>query len=320
MLKIVVAVVSGFMLTGCVSLTSLTSDSAPSGDPIVMAAGGKAPIIAKLDREAWVQIRKNGKDEEKRLYTALGTGDFEVAKEEARAYLLKHPKNRTALVVLSTAFAMQKDFRQALYYGELVQRYHPGSYDSELANLRGLAALYKPRMTYADYAEASSHFNASFQASRTQTAAGLNLGHVQLLMGSAAAAESTFKQVEGRCGGCVDSQIGYGIALTRQRKYDKAKEVFAQILNKHPNHILAMYRLALIEKNGYNNEEEAKDYLKKILADNSSSSLDVKRQANTLLHSMQAMEVGREIAEDSKDEEPSVKPVAAQESEESEAE
>ena len=291
--KILISGLTGSMLWGCVSLSSI-GGSRKSGDPVVVRAGADDPVIAKLDRDSWVQIRKTEKDEEYKLYTALGTRDYQVAQQDARGYLLKHPKNRTALSVLSTSYAMQLNFDLALYYARLVQKYH-GNNEGDVQNFMGLSRMHSNKPTQADFMAAIGHFESSYDGGNGQIAAGFNLAHLQLIMGNAAAAEGVFSSLKHKCDDCIDAQVGLGLAYNKQRKYERARDTFIAALKVNPNHPIALYRLALIEKNGFNNSEKAMDYLKKILADNSNDGLDIKRQASNLLNTMQAAEVGKEL-------------------------
>ena len=291
--KLCVSGLACSMLWGCVTLNQ-EGKKRESGDPVVVRAGAEDAVIAKIDRESWIQLRKAETDEERKLYTALGTRDWPVAEEDARGYLLKHPKNRTALSVLSTAEAMQFNFSLALYYARLVQKYY-GDNAADVENFAGLSRMHVSRPAHSDFIAAQRHFENAFDGGAGQIAAGFNLGHLDLIMGNAAAAEGVFGSLRHKCDNCVDAQIGLGLAYNKQRKYEKAKETFLAVLDRNPHHPVALYRLALIEKNGFNHPGEAMDYLKKILADNTNDGLDIKRQANNLLNTMQAAEVGNQM-------------------------
>jgi tetratricopeptide (TPR) repeat protein len=139
------------------------------------------------------------------------------------------------------------------------------------------------------------HFENAYDGGSGQIAAGFNLAHLQLIMGNAAAAEGIFGSLKRSCDGCLDARIGIALAYNKQHKYPQAKEAFLAVLDKNPGNPVALYRLALIEKNGFDNPAAAMEYLRRILADNSNSGLSIKRQANNLLNSMQAAEVGKEM-------------------------
>src|SRR5690606_27569991 len=93
-----------------------------------------------------------------------------------------------------------------------------------------------------------------------------NLGNLQLELGNATAASATFQQVVDRCGRCTVGLMGYGVASSRSGKYADATKAFDEVLSKNPNHGAALYNLALVQKNGYNNHKQAEKYLETMLA------------------------------------------------------
>ncbi|MBF0441841.1 MAG: tetratricopeptide repeat protein [Oligoflexales bacterium] len=256
------------------------------GESVVMQSRSKSPVISKLDRDSWIHIRKNTKDDHLRLYAVLGAREFRVAIEESRAYLQKHPRDLVAMEVLSTALAMNGQYSLASYYADLINKYHPNA-SSEAANLQGLALLHRPNMGHADMLKAKEYFRTAFENSGKGIAPGLNLGHLELKMGDAGEAAKTFSSIKEKCGNCSESLLGYGVSKTLLGDYKEARESFREILSKEPNNALALYRLALLEKNGYNDNEKAKSYLKRILADTSDENRDIKRQATFLLRRLE---------------------------------
>lgn len=268
------------------SKQSFFSKSPANQGVYVVNAGSKYSVMAKLDRASWVQLRRTTKSDKMRLYSALGTKEWDIAIQDSRSFLAKNPKDKDGLVVLSTALAMSGQYKLAAYYAKLIKKYYP--HTDGVDNIIGLAIVHSPNSNIKDYKRAMVYFHKSFTDSENKVASGLNLGYLQLNMGNSEAAINTFGEVSRRCNFCTDSLMGQGVAYGRSGKLGKAKKVYAKILEKDSKNALAMYRLALIEKSGYNNNDGAKEYLKRILADTSDGNLTIKRQANFMLRKLDA--------------------------------
>ncbi|MFW7379634.1 MAG: tetratricopeptide repeat protein [Oligoflexus sp.] len=243
-------------------------------------------VLSHMGRDYWVQVRKTADSDQMRLYASLGTKDWDVAINDARAYLKDHPKDRVALTVLATALAMKQNYSLAAYYGNLIEQYYPGY--PETANLLGLAVLNRPGASYRDFQEAASHFEKAFDAHGNQVASGLNLGHLHLEMANAEAAKSVFRIVRSRCGDCSEAMIGYGIASSLLQEYDEAEQTFAAILSREALHVEAQYYLALISAYGKQDDQRAIKLLANLLGNPSNENLEIKRKANFLLRRLEA--------------------------------
>ncbi len=284
-----------FILTSCAT-TSFFSQSSESkkaeiiknGDdnPVVLRSGTKKPIVKSFSRKDWIDIRKKTKNHHIKLYSTLGAGEWEVAINDARKFLQIRPNDPIGLYVLTIALAMNKDFQLANFYAKLLEKNHPNF--SELKNIQALAILHKNNASMEDYRQVSQILTDNFEADSNEIAAGLNLGYLYLEMGSSDLAASIFSETRSRCGDCFASLMGHGIALQRLKEYDSAKKVFLNILEKDPNNIGAMYRLALLHKNGYNDSDKAKSILADVLATDVAQNQEIKRKANFLLRSMEA--------------------------------
>lgn len=119
--------ISTQMLQACASLSGnhSTGEQSNKAFTIVQQTNGNE-VMTQIDRETWVQLRKAANSQEVKLYATLGAKEWEVAASDARAYLRDNPKNKTALTVLATSLAMQKNYALAAYYGSLLNRYYPG--------------------------------------------------------------------------------------------------------------------------------------------------------------------------------------------------
>lgn len=253
---------------------------------MVQHSGHSVPAVTKLDRDSWVEIRKSTKDEHIKMYAALGAGEWDVAITDARHYIATHPKDVHSLIVLATSLAMARQYSLAAYYGGLLEQYHPGQ---PLApNLLGLAVMHRPNATMRDFQKAAEYFRDSMDRSDREIAAALNLGHLQLAMGQARTAVVTFGAARSRCGDCTDAVMGYGVASSKAGDYENARDAFESVLAKEKRNAYALYRLALVERHGFQNDAKAKTYLDRLLSDTSNTNTDLKRRANTLLNRIEA--------------------------------
>lgn len=297
--ELAILAVVGLLITNCTTIAGFkfdeekkvaADDRAIDAGVIVQQTGSNQPAIAKMDRDAWVEVRKSAKSDYVKMYAALGAQDFEVAKTEARSYLATHPRDLHALNVLATSLAMEGEYSLAAYYGNMIEKYYPGQAISE--NLQGLAAMRGGKASMRELRRAEQHFRTAMSRSDKEIAAGLNLGHLQLMMGNVKGAATTFYEVRGRCASCTESLLGLGLAQSRLGRFPEAKATFETVLKRDKNHPVALYRLALIERHGFRNNSRAKDYLDRLITQSADTNSEMKRRANTLLRRIQAAENG----------------------------
>lgn len=304
-------VLAGLLLSltvGCVTLknafgpapvASSPESKAQQNGPVVYHSGHSTPAIAQLDRSSWIEIRKSTKDDHIRMYATLSAGEFDAAIMESRKYLETHPKDEDALIVLAAALAMNRNYSLATYYGDLLEQYHPGL--AITPNLRGLATLHRGNVTMKDFRLAASAFREAMDRNESEVAAALNLGNLYLETGNAKEAVPVFAGAKSRCGGCIDATIGLGIAFSHTASYGNARSEFEEVLAKNNSNTIALYRLALVEKNGFKNNARAKELLERMLTQNTDTNAEMKRRANVVLRRMQARDAAAPIAEDKAD-------------------
>jgi tetratricopeptide (TPR) repeat protein len=285
---------------------SKSTSSSSSNAVMVFQAGESRPAFSPKDRKYWVNLRNNSKPSAKKLFATLATGDFETAEADARNFLSKNPKDESALSVLALSLAMQKKYQLALFYTNLISTYNPES--QNLNNIRGLAMVMSTRGSMADYQGAARYFSEAFQSSSTEIAAGFNLGNLYLELGNAKAAADTFNELKGRCDKCSESYVGAGIAYSRLRDFNSAKDNFEFVISKNPNHGQALYRLALIAQQNGNDKAKASEYLQRLLA--KSNDIEIRQRAQSLLRRVESDTPNNEnmdvpvIAEEKTEEEP----------------
>ncbi|MGE0174805.1 MAG: tetratricopeptide repeat protein [Oligoflexales bacterium] len=292
-------VLGASLLTGCTLFGGKNANevvvAGSKPQTIVQHVGHDKPVISKLDRDSWVEIRKSSDNAVKKMYAALGAREWNVAITDARAYLAKKPKDFDALTVLAVGLAMDKQLSLASYYANLIEKFYGDN--AHVKNIRGIAVYYAPNVTIQDYRQAMELFRQAFDMDSNQIAAGLNLGHVYLKMNNFQQAAETFQATEQRCN-CEPALIGYGLATARLGQYKESKLAFEKVLDINPDSSLALYRLALIEKDVNKDWSKAKRHLEKLLAAPSETNLDIKRRANFLLQSIEA----RKLADDNNEE------------------
>ena len=264
------------------------------GQPVV--AQRDRSVMAKLDRRQWVDLRKTTNSGYLKMYAALGAREWNAASKDARHYLLRHPGDATATRVLAISLAMSGKYQLANWYAKRLQKKRPDS--GTARNIRALAILNRSNPRGKDFRLAIRLLGEAFDSSSREVAAGLNLGYLLLETGNASRAGRIFATVRDRCDDCLESLLGLGAASVRTKNYKTAKSAYETILDDNPEQSLALYRLALVEKNGFNNRAGAKEHLKKILSDTSSGNMRIKRRANTLLRQLQARDEAPEPDED----------------------
>ena len=260
---------------------------AAQGDMIVQQPRSKTPVVSKFARGYWLDIRSGAKSSIMRMHASLATGDASSAEGLARTYLEKNPGDADGLTVLAASLVLQKKYSMANYYAMRINKEVPGHPVAD--NIRGLAMMMKPGNRIKQFRQAKELFSAAFEGSGEQIAPGLNLGHLQLEMGNALAASETFAEVSNRCGKCIPGQMGVGIAASRSGKREEAVSAFESILDKKANHAKALYHLALVYKNRYNNSIKAQELLAQLLNKSQTNDLDLKDRADAVLNQMRGL-------------------------------
>lgn len=81
--------------------------------------------------------------------------------------------------------------------------------------------------------------------------------------------------------------MGQGIAAARSQSFDKAKAAFELVLSKNPGHPGALYQLALVQKNGYNDKKQAEKHLVALLMNRQGQAEQyMKERAHSVLRAM----------------------------------
>jgi len=292
--KGILIVTTTALLGGCVTFGggkntagSELRDSSGRTPTVVTQPGLEQPVVSPFDRDKWLQVRNSNSSEVNRMYAMLATGEGEAAMQAARAFLAKNPGNVDGLSVLAAGLVLARNYQLAGYYAGRIEAIQPGS--AEALNIRGLGIMLAPNNRHADFVRAIDFFQRAHDAGGNQIAAGLNLGHLQLELGNAAAALAAFQTVVERCGSCSAGLMGQGIAAGRTGNYQLASDSFRSVIRANSRHTEARFHLALVTRNGYNDKKGAEDILQKLLADpnlDKDSDRYVKERASAVLRRM----------------------------------
>lgn len=252
---------------------------------VLYRLGAKYPTFNTKTRSSWVQVRKTNKGAYEKLEAAAALGDWEKTVIEARMYLRDNPKNQGALKLLATGLLMRRSFEMALYYAKVYEQFYPG--DADIYNIMGLCYLYLKTEQFHNFKTAIYWLNSAVEKSDSQVAAGLNLGYLYLETGNFYKATDVFSTASQRCGDCPRAKLGYGVSLLRTSRYKEAKRVFEEILADNPYNGTALFKLALVEKNGFNNPAKARQHLNYLITSQRIKNAALKRRANFLLRTLE---------------------------------
>jgi len=256
---------AGMSSVGCTTLGSRSTAGDSQGDgsqAVVLQVGRKNAVLAPHDRGYYLDLRQ-AKTLAPKLAGALATGETDAAITLARARLAKAPGDPMALTMLASALALSRHYDLASYYASMLLKAQPDN--ATALNIKGLAAMLRPKPRMTDYHLAETYFKQALDANPHEIAAGLNLGNLELELGDAASASQVFADSVSRCGRCSPGLLGLGVALARGREFSRAEAAFDAVLAKNPNDAAALYNLALVRKNGYNDKQQAEKYLYALL-------------------------------------------------------
>lgn len=255
-----------------------------SANYLVSQPGRSDAVISHAPRQYWLNLRQS-KAPLRQFSGALATGEAEEAITIARAQLARKPGDLQGLRNLAAALALSRKYELADFYAGLIEKQQPG--DAFALNIRGIALMMQPKNGYIDFKRAEDYFSRAYEADKQHIAAGLNLGSLQLELGDAKSALASFESVTQQCKGCLAGFMGQGIAASRMREFDKAKHAFEAVLAKKPREASALYHLALVYKNGYNDKKQAERHFLALLNDKGRH-VDqyMKERANSALRAM----------------------------------
>lgn len=276
----------GLYLSSCVTPfgEKKNEPKKPYSEIIVQKAGMPSNQIEGKERSYWIATNREAKRDSVKMVATLASGDAQSSEIHARKVLRKRPGDKKALAILTASLAQQKNFSMAAFYArELlkVEENHPLA-----LNVMGLSYLMASNATMRDFIRARDYFEKAMEASPKEAAAALNIAYLHLELGRPDLAYEAFSEAKNRCDGCFYASLGRGISAGRIGKMASAKNEFQDILQQDPRNGEAMYRLALVLKNGYNDLKGSRELLDKLI-DEGRSDDNLKRRAYVLARKLE---------------------------------
>jgi len=182
------------------------------------------------------------------LYRARG--DLDRALKHAREVLIRDPSETRALVEVGRVYRAQKELDVAELVLEKARAIDEKN--AAIYNELGLLALDRgdTQLAFTQFAQASQR-DARFAPAH------MNQGSVLLKAGDFEAAERAYKAALVADAQATDAQIGLAIALRGQGKHKEAKAHYERVLREEPNHLAALYDLAVLNADFLDLRQEA---------------------------------------------------------------
>jgi tetratricopeptide (TPR) repeat protein len=254
-----------------------------SGPMAVKQIGQSQIAYSREGNQYWYNLRDSN-DPLKKIAGYLARGQTTQAINGAKNYLEKNPQDIQAIIYLSTALALDKKYTLALYYAKAGLRLRPG--DAILLNTAGLSLYLSDTRSPQDRKTAIEYLKTSFRNDPSQIASGLNLGGIFLELGKPTEAQVYYQATAKRCGQCKTALLGSGNAHLKNKNYSEAKVVFEKIIAQEPFNGPALYNLAVVYRNGYQNRKQAEKYLFTLLNRAPKSDYALRARAQTFLRMM----------------------------------
>lgn len=255
------------------------------GPTAVKQIGSTQIAYSKEGYQYWYEMRQS-KDPLKRIAGNLAAGQLGQAVNLSKSYLEKNPQDVQALIYLATALALDRKYALAAYYAKAGLRQRPG--DAMLLNIAGLSMYMNHAGSSVEQKQAIEFLRASFNNDSSQIASGLNLGGIFLELGKHAEAQVYYQKVASRCGQCTAALLGSGTAYLKHKNYQAAKDSFEKIIAREPAHGPALYNLAVVYRNGYQNKKQAEKYLFTLLNRTNKADYALRARAQTFLRMMKS--------------------------------
>jgi tetratricopeptide (TPR) repeat protein len=186
-------------------------------------------------------------------------GQYDAALEQARAVLVRDPKNAGALLEVGRIYRARGEldvaelvFNRALHLDENSPYPH---------NELGLTALAR-----GDTQLAFGRFEDALKADRGFAPARLNRASVLLHAGDYAAAESEYRKVLAEDAEHDDARVGLAIALRGQGKPKEAATEYERVLDHSPNQASALFDLAVLRAEFQDRRADARALFERFLA------------------------------------------------------
>jgi tetratricopeptide (TPR) repeat protein len=166
-------------------------------------------------------------------------GSFDDALRQARAVLVRDPKNTGALLEVGRIYRQRGEYDAA----ELVFNRALALDEKSPAPHNELGLTHLAR---GDTQLAFSHFEHAIEADKTFAPARMNRAVVLLRAGDYIAATREYQSVLEQDPTLDDARVGLGVALRAQGKHAEAQEQYEQVLKRKPNQPAALFDLGVL--------------------------------------------------------------------------
>ncbi len=225
----------------------------------------------------------------KSVNTAFLQKNYKKIEDDMRKFLRANPAHPVALSLLVKALFLQKKYKLASYYADLVLTVNNNDTDAHM--IKALGVIFAPNSYHYQRHAARLRLASLFAENKTHIASGLNLGIWMMKKGNCGKAMQYFAQVVRRCPKCGIARVGFAICLLRSGNFNRAHRLLLNI-NDDIEDTLAKYYLAFSYFKIKRNIAKARDILKNILNDKSQNGY-IRSKARSLLVLIQDQSVAR---------------------------
>ena len=205
--------------------------------------------------------------------------NYKKIEDDMRKFLRRNPTHATALNMLSKALFLQKKYKLASYYADLLLQNNKN--DSDAHMIKALAVIFDPSSYHYQRQVAQLRLATLFESDKTHLASGLNLAVWMMKKGNCNKAMQYFAKVVKRCAQCGMARVGFAICLLRSGKFRRAHRMLLDI-NDDTEDALVQYYLAFSYFKIKRNIVQARNILKDILNDKNQDGY-IRNKARSLL-------------------------------------
>ena len=246
-------------------------------------------LLPKLQLD---QLPNNSHPLWKSVYINLAQKNYRKIETDMRRFLRQNPGHSEALTVLAKVLFLQKKYKLATYYSNLILSRDNANDDAQM--VANLVVMVSPDSYQYQRQAAQLRLASLFDNSKTHVASGLNLGIWLLKKGNCQQAMQYFSQVAKRCSNCGIARVAFAICLLRSGKFVRGHQLLLTV-NDMTDDALARYYLAFSYFKIKQDIAKARRILKRILDDTSQDG-HIRNKARSLLILIQNQGVNRRVA------------------------
>jgi tetratricopeptide (TPR) repeat protein len=186
-------------------------------------------------------------------------GKLDAALTSAREVLVRNPSEVRALLEVGRIYRAQGEHDVAELVLEKARALNEKA--APVYNELGLLALER-----GDTQLAFSHFAKAENLDPRFSPAHMNQGSVLLKAGDFKSAERSYRAALEADKGASDARVGLGIALRAQNRHKEALREYELVLSEHPEHLAALFDLAVLKSDFLEQRKEALPLFEKYLS------------------------------------------------------